>query len=270
MKITAEFDSLSELRAFADLFHQTPTVASLPHVDLVLPSGAVAHIVEAAKQDEMLVDQGGPLNDDGTHTATPAPDSDKPKRKRRTKAEIEADERNTVMTREHAAQLSTTDALALAASGVAVTQGPVRAVVTAEPAETGTQPPAGFVVAPPTGETPFDQAAREAQKEAPAAAPAPAPVASVQLSEDSPTRAQIELRQAEILADPSSQQPQFVLTHSRTARQYIEQHGMVAYNETQTIWGLPADVMRYTPQQRALHLATMQVLGPLRGNGAAT
>ncbi|QMV32581.1 hypothetical protein 2B_00008 [Ralstonia phage Bakoly] len=268
MKITAEFDSLSELRAFADLFHQTPTVASLPHVDLVLPSGAVAHIVEAAKQDEPK--PAGPEFDENPGNRPGAEsDGDKPKRKRRTKAEIEADERNTVMAREHAAQMSTADALALAASGVAVTQGPVHAVVPALPAETGTQPPAGFVAAPPTGETPSDQAAREAQKEADPAAPAPAPVASAQLSEDSPTRAQIELRQAEILADPSSQQPQFVLTHSRTARQYIEQHGMAAYNETQTIWGLPADVMRYTPQQRALHLATMQVLGPLRGNGVA-
>lgn len=257
MKIVAEFDSLSELRAFADAFHTTPAVASLPHVDLLLPSGAVAHIVEAAKHDAVAEEQSAPTNDTGDNTDTP----DKPKRKRRTKAEIEADaerEANALAAQQQATLTSEQVANALPPADVA--HGGV-------PTDT---PPPGFVAAPPTSETPFDQATREAQKEAPAAAPVPASVASAQLSEDSPTRPQIELRQAEILADPLAQQPQFVLTHSRTARQYIEQHGMAAYNETQTIWGLPADVMRYTPQQRALHLATMQVLGPLRNQiGAA-
>lgn len=262
MKITAEFDSLDELRAFADSFH-TPTVVSaqLPQVDLVLPSGAIAHLVEATKHDGREAEgaQADAAKPAASDDAQSAATEEKPKRTRRTKAQIAADE-----AAERATQIA------------ALTQPPVDNAHVQEGAEqfaeTGTvpheainTPPAGFVSAPPAVETPFDQAAKVAQKEEPAAAP----VASTQLSEDSPTRAQIELRQAEIMAAPYAALPQFVLTHSRAAREYIQHHGMAAYTETQNLWGLPADVMRYTAEQRALHLATMQVLGPLLGNGAA-
>lgn len=50
------------------------------------------------------------------------------------------------------------------------------------------------------------------------------------------------------------------VTHLKLCREFIQQHGMPKYNESFTLSGLSNNIMSFTAEQRAQHLAALQQL----------